>query len=120
MALTTRRANACQHKRRAGLLSTVGVLSGALIGVAVIVAFPDSHVHALKAAGEFKGTPISGVQTFVEKIQGSLVWLGITCAGLALAVISLMFLAGHSRAHDYAFRTFVGLAILASISGLVA
>jgi hypothetical protein len=31
-----------------------------------------------------------------------------------------MFMAGHSRAHDIAIKTILGLAILASISGIVA
>lgn len=81
---------------------------------------PDSHTHALNAAGAFSGTPISGVQTFVDKLKGNLVWLGGTAMGLVIAVVAIMFMAGHSRAHDVAIRTLVGLAILASISGIVA
>ncbi|HEX5308935.1 MAG TPA: hypothetical protein VFW38_07635 [Solirubrobacteraceae bacterium] len=88
--------------------------------VAVLAAFPDSYAHALNAAGSFKGTPIPEVQKFVEKIKGSLIWLGITVTSLVIAVIALMFLAGHSRAHDLAIKTGVGLLILASISGIVA
>jgi hypothetical protein len=37
-----------------------------------------------------------------------------------IAVVAIMFMAGHSRAHDVALKTIVGLAILASISGIVA
>jgi hypothetical protein len=40
--------------------------------------------------------------------------------GLVIAVVAIMFMAGHSRAHDVALKTIVGLAILASISGIVA
>jgi len=120
MALTFRRALACRERRQARLLLAAGALSGLVIGAAVIAAFPDSHAHALNAAGAFKGTPITGVQTFVEKIKGSLVWLGGTAMGLVIAVVGIMFMAGHSRAHDVAIKTLVGLAILASISGIVA
>lgn len=119
MALTFNRI-ARSRKRRAKLLVVSASLIGG-VGVAVVLAvFPDSHAHALNAAGAFKGTPIPEVQTFVDKLKGSLVWLGITLAGLVIAVIALMFLAGHSRAHDLAIKTGVGLMILASISGIVA
>jgi len=120
MALTFRQALACRDRRHAALLLALGTLMGTAIAVAVLVAFPDSRAHALDAAGSFKGTPIPEVQAFVEKLKGSLVWLGITLTSLVIAVIALMFLAGHSRAHDLAIKTGVGLLILASISGIVA
>jgi len=94
------------------------VLAGAVL--ALIALAPDAHTHALNAAGAFSGTPISGVQAFVDKLKGNLVWLGGTAMGLVIAVVGIMFMAGHSRAHDVAIRTLVGLAILASISGIVA
>jgi hypothetical protein len=89
----------------------------ALLGVVV---HPHVQMHALNAAGAFSGTPISGVQNFVDKLKGNLVWLGGTAMGLIIAVVGIMFMAGHSRAHDIAIRTIAGLAILASISGIVA
>lgn len=96
-------------------------IAGVLVGVGVLgVLLPCAHVHALEAAGTFKGTPIPEVKTFVDKLKGSIVWLGITIVGLVVAVIAIMFLAGHSRAHDFAIRTLVGLAILASVGGIVA
>ena len=98
----------------AGALLAVAALVGTLIGAT------DAHTHALNAAGAFSGTPISGVQTFIDKLKGNLVWLGGTAMGLVIAVVGIMFMAGHSRAHDVAIRTLVGLAILASISGIVA
>lgn len=115
MAFTFRRDLACRDQRL-----VLGTLTGTVIAVAVLAAFPDSHVHALNAAGAFKGTPIGGVQNFVEKLKGSLVWLGGTAMSLVIAVVGIMFMAGHSRAHDVAIKTLVGLAILASISGIVA
>jgi hypothetical protein len=89
-------------------------------GALVVAALPESTLHALNAAGAFKGTPIDGVQNFVEKLQGNVVWLGGTAMGLVIAVVAIMFMAGHSRAHDLAIRTIAGLMILASISGIVA
>ncbi len=120
VALTFRRAGACRGSRNEQVVVAVGALMGLLIGVAVVGMFPDAHAHALDAAGAFKGTPISGVQNFVAKLEGSLVWLGSTAMGLVIAVVAIMFMAGHSRAHDVAIKTIVGLAILASISGIVA
>jgi hypothetical protein len=95
-------------------------VAGVLIGAVLAGALPMAHVHALNAAGAFNGTPISGVQNFVDKLKGNLVWLGGTAMGLVIAVVGIMFMAGHSRAHDIAIRTLAGLAILASISGIVA
>ena len=120
MALTFRWAGARLDRRQAGLLLAAGALTGLLFAVAVVAVFPDAHAHALNAAGAFNGTPIPGVQNFVEKLKGSLVWLGGTAMSLVIAVVGIMFMAGHSRAHDVAIKTLVGLAILASISGIVA
>jgi mannose/fructose/N-acetylgalactosamine-specific phosphotransferase system component IID len=103
-------------RRRLGRIARV---AAAALGVTVI-GLLVAHTHALNAAGAFSGTPISGVQTFVDKLKGNLVWLGGTAMGLVIAVVGIMFMAGHSRAHDVAIRTLVGLAILASISGIVA
>jgi fatty acid desaturase len=101
-------------------LRTVLWLAAAMILVAALALAPDGQVHALEAAGAFKGEEISGVAEFVSKLKGNLVWLGGTAMGLIIAVVGIMFMAGHSRAHDLAIRTLVGLAILASISGIVA
>ena len=120
MARTFRQTGALLATSKGRGLLAIGALMGLAIGVAVVVVFPDAHPHALNAAGAFHGTPISGVQNFVAKLQGSLVWLGSTAMGLVIAVVAIMFMAGHSRAHDVAIKTIVGLAILASISGIVA
>ena len=95
-------------------------MAALLLGAVIVVFIPTAHSDALNAAGAFNGTPISGVQTFVDKLRGNLVWLGGTAMGLVIAVVGIMFMAGHSRAHDLAIRTIAGLAILASISGIVA
>ena len=120
MALTFRQTGALLTTSKGRGLLAIGALMGLVIGVAFVVVFPDAHPHALNAAGAFHGTPISGVQNFVSKLQDSLVWLGSTAMGLVIAVVAIMFMAGHSRAHDVAIKTIVGLAILASISGIVA
>jgi hypothetical protein len=115
--LTFRRAAA---RRREGRVVVLCAFIGLLAGAALVTVSPDAHTHALQAAGALKGTPIEGVQNFVDKLKGSLVWLGGTAMGLVIAVVAIMFMAGHSRAHDVALKTIVGLAILSSISGIVA
>jgi hypothetical protein len=74
------------------------MLFGLLVAVALAGVLPSAHVYALNAAGAFKGTPISGVQNLVDKLKGNLVWLGRTAMGLVIAVVGIMFMAGHSRA----------------------
>lgn len=97
------------------------VLAVIVLAILVLILLVGGvRMHALNAAGAFSGTPISGVQTFVDRLKGNLVWLGGTAMGLVIAVVGIMFMAGHSRAHDLAIRTIAGLAILASISGIVA
>jgi hypothetical protein len=100
-------------------LVVVGLLV-LLIGAALLGALSDGHLDALNAAGAFKGEEIGGVATFVNKLKGNIVWFGSTVMGLVIAVVGIMFMAGHSRAHDIAIKTIAGLAILASISGIVA
>jgi hypothetical protein len=46
-------------------------LVGLFFGVAIGAVLPGAHVHALNAAGAFNGTPINGVQNFVDKLRGS-------------------------------------------------
>jgi hypothetical protein len=91
-----------------------------LLAAGLLAVGPHGQTHALNAAGAFKGEAIGGIANFVEKLKGNLVWLGGTAMGLVIAVVGIMFMAGHSRAHDIAIRTIAGLAILASISGIVA
>ena len=109
----------CRPARHPSLaLAALGLL--ALMLAVVLEGVAPAHVHALEAAGAFKGEEIGGVANFVSKLKGNLVWLGGTAMGLVIAVVGIMFMAGHSRAHDVAIRTIVGLAILASISGIIA
>ena len=120
MALASGRAAARRSRSTRSIRVAACVVMGSLAGAVLLAILPEGHLRALDAAGAFSGTPISGVQNFVEKLKGSLVWLGGTSMGLVIAVVGIMFMAGHSRAHDIALRTIVGLAILASISGIVA
>jgi hypothetical protein len=113
-------SNAGTPARAQLVAASVRGLAGLVVGAAVLIALSHVQMHALNAAGAFSGTPISGVQNFVDKLKGNLVWLGGTAMGLVIAVVGIMFMAGHSRAHDIAIRTIAGLAILASISGIVA
>jgi hypothetical protein len=120
VALTLRRAQARRLGSTVQLAASICALVVLLAGVLMLGVVPDGHVHALDAAGAFKGGEIAGVAKFVEKLQGNIVWLGGTAMGLVIAVVGIMWMAGHSRAHDIAIKTIVGLAILASISGIVA
>ena len=120
-AIAVRSSRARGPVRTAALSQVLLALLIALFAGALLAAtLPESTLHALNAAGAFKGTPIDGVQNFVEKLKGNVVWLGGTAMGLVIAVVAIMFMAGHSRAHDLAIRTIAGLMILASISGIVA
>ena len=96
------------------------VALGIALAALALAVTPHIQMHALDAAGAFKGEAIGGIANFVDKLKGNLVWLGGTAMGLVIAVVGIMFMAGHSRAHDIAIRTIAGLAILASISGIVA
>ena len=78
MALTFRQTGALLATSKGRGLLAIGALMGLVIGVAVVVVFTAAHPHALNAAGAFHGTPFSGVQNFVSKLQDSLVWLGST------------------------------------------
>ena len=111
--------------RTQGRMRTVArrLRAGVLLGaVAVVATALASHgcVHALEAAGAFQGTPITGVENFINSLKGNLVWLGGTVMALVVVVVGLLFMAGHSRAQDYAIKTIVGLAIIASVGGIVA
>jgi hypothetical protein len=119
-ALTFRQTGTHAARRARHLRIAVTSLMGLLIAIALVGVLPDAHVHALDAADAFKGEAIGGVANFVDKLKGNLVWLGGTAMGLVIAVVGIMFMAGHSRAHDIAIKTILGLAILASISGIVA
>ena len=113
--LATGRTGVRAVARRVGPAVVVG-------GVTVVAAVLASsgYVHALQAAGAFQGTPITGVENFINSLKGNLVWLGATVMALVVVVVGLLFMAGHSRAQDYAIKTIVGLAIIASVGGIVA
>jgi len=118
MVLTVRWADAPDVRKAVQIV--IAVYVGLLAGVVILGAFPDGHVHALNAAGAFKGSEIGGVAHYINALKGNIVWLGGTGMGLVIAVVGILFMAGHSRAHDIAIKTIAGLAILASISGIVA
>jgi hypothetical protein len=118
LALTLGRVRA---RRNGPALVWLALLIAVPVGAVLLLGVsPDGQLHALNSAGAFKGEAIGGVANFVAKLKGNLVWLGGTAMGLVIAVVGIMFMAGHSRAHDIAIRTIAGLAILASISGIVA
>jgi hypothetical protein len=92
-----------------------------VVSTAAAAVVSGGRLWALKAAGLFKeATAITGVEHYVSALEKNMVWLGITAIGLVLAVVALMHMAGHSRAHDYAIKALVGIGILACLSGIVA
>ena len=95
-----------------------------VVVLAVVVAgeviFGAQVVGALSAAGVTGGTPIAGLTNFIGKIKANLIWVAVTVMGIAVIGIGLLFLFGHSRAHDYAIKALLGAAIVASGTGIVA
>jgi hypothetical protein len=78
------------------------------------------HVDALKAAGLAGGSAIGGVSSFFGALTKNLVWLGVTVVGFAIVLIAILFLSGHSRAHDIALKVGVGVFLLVAAPGIVA
>lgn len=120
MALTLGRFHVPRPRSTVQVVLTICTATALLLGAVAVAMFSVGHLDALTAAGAFKGTPIPGVQSIVERLKGNLVWLGGTAMGLVISVVALMHMAGHSRAHDTALKALAGIAILASISGIVA
>lgn len=119
LALTLGLCEVRRPRRTAQIVVTVCASMALLCAVAAAETH-EGRLDALQAAGAFKGGEIAGVGHYVSALEGNLVWLGGTAMGLVIAVVGIMFMAGHSRAHDIAIKTIAGLAILASISGIVA
>jgi hypothetical protein len=103
--------------------AAVAVAALAALALAAL-AITGHHIlgaDALKAAGGFKDVkPIQGVGNFVDALKGNLSWLVITALTLVVLVVGFLFMVGHSRAHDFAIRVIVGVAIVACAGGIVA
>lgn len=119
MSVPPVRESIAEGRRGRRFMLVLRVLLGVLVGVAVVVMLPDAHAHALYAAGSFKGSAIPEVAHFFESLKGTVLWVGITAIGFVVVVIGIMFVAGHSRAHDFAIKTLFGLLIFASAGGIV-
>jgi hypothetical protein len=78
------------------------------------------HVEALRAAGLAGGSAIGGVAGFFDALKSNLVWLGVTVVGFAIVLIAILFLSGHSRAHDIALKVGIGVFLLVAAPGIVA
>lgn len=106
---------------RSGHDAAAVLIAGAALLALALTGHHPPHADALKAAGGFKDVkPIEGIAGFVDALKGNLSWLFITALVLVILVVGGMFMAGHSRAHDFALRVVVGVAIVACAGGIVA
>jgi hypothetical protein len=93
----------------------------AAVALVILLMSVGTHVHALDAAGAFngRGSGIAGIKKFVDAIKADLIWVVGVCSGLAVVIVGAMFMAGHTRAQDYALRAGIGFLILAGGTGIV-
>lgn len=105
--------------RRYLSLAAVGELAYLSVLLA-LAGFVGPHVEALKAAGLAGGSAIGGVAGFFDALKSNLVWLGVTVVGFAIVLIAILFLSGHSRAHDIALKVGMGVFLLVAAPGIVA
>jgi hypothetical protein len=93
-------------------------VTGAALGLLIL--FAGAGAHALQAAGltQNKGSAIAGVDTFVANLTDNVKWLVATGIGLAIAIVGLLFMSGHSRAHDIAIKAGLGAAIIVGLGGI--
>lgn len=96
------------------------VTAAAVVVMVVLCLLFGGHVDALRAAGLAGGSAIGGVAGFFSAITSNLVWLGVTVVGFAIVLIAILFLSGHSRAHDIALKVGVGVFLLIAAPGIVA
>jgi hypothetical protein len=96
------------------------VTATAVVVMAALCLLLGGHVDALKAAGLAGGSAIGGVAGFFTSVTQNLVWLGVTVVGFAIVLIAILFLSGHSRAHDIALKVGVGVFLLIAAPGIVA
>ncbi len=105
------------HPKAPDRLFAVAVAAAAL-GLVVLVA--GAGTHALQAAGltQNNNSAIAGVDTFVVNLTNNVKWLVATGIGLAVAIVGLLFMTGHSRAHDIAIKAGLGAAIIVGLGGI--
>jgi hypothetical protein len=103
------------------LARTAACLAAAALIPLALATHHTPGLYALKAAGGFKDIkPIEGIGNFVSALQGNLSWLVVTALTLVVLVVGFLFMVGHSRAHDFAIRVVIGVAIVACAGGIVA
>jgi hypothetical protein len=90
----------------------------AAAGLVLVVA--GGHPHALQAAGltASNSGAIGGIDTFVANLTDNIKWLVATGIGLTVSIVGLLFMTGHSRAHDIAIKAAVGAAIIVGLGGI--
>jgi hypothetical protein len=88
-------------------------------GLALLTICVGSGAHALQAAGlTSKSGAIGGIDTFVANLTDNVKWLVATAIGLTIAVVGLLFMMGHTRAHDIAIKAGIGAAIIVGLGGI--
>ena len=105
--------------RRRALPDRIVMVTVVCLAVVVCLLL-GGHVEALKAAGLAGGSAINGVAGFFGALTKNLVWLGVTVIGFAIVVIAILFLSGHSRAHEIALKVGIGVFLLIAAPGIVA
>jgi hypothetical protein len=91
----------------------------AIATLAALIVFAGAGAHALQAAGlSSKSGAIGGVDTFVANLTDNVKWLVATGIGLSIAIVGLLFMTGHSRAHDIAIKAGLGAAIIVGLGGI--
>lgn len=108
--------NRINTSRAADWLLNLALILGA-IGLVLLCA--GRGAHALQAAGLTSNTgAIGGINTFVSSLTDNVKWLVATFISLALSVVGLLFVMGHTRAHDIAIKAGIGGAIIVGLGGI--
>ena len=96
----------------AAVLALVAVVAAVVVAVWLGVA--GGRVDALHAAGVVGKMPAGGEQfkTLIDGLNANLMWVFVSCVGLAVSVGGTLMVVGHTRATDHVIRVGGGIAII--------
>ena len=86
----------------------------AIVTAALVVAAQPAVVDALKAAGVTGKAP-AGASSFtklINTLDDNLLWVFVTCVGLAITIGGTLFMVGYSRAMDNLVKVGGGIAVI--------